>query len=92
MFDIHDGTPPGGGGGVQFLTQFPTPCCLQLNNKVRVLDTRTGNVSTVAGGAGFMDGVGTAARFNWPKHMALSNEGDSVFIADRWVSSSIVSY
>ncbi len=41
-----------------------------------------GVVSTIAGSAmGLVDGVGTAASFDYPLHLALSSQG-SIFVTD----------
>jgi hypothetical protein len=59
------------------------------NNAIRRVDLASGNTTTVAGGgavfAGFMDGLGTAARFNRPvgiTAMRLDAIGDVVYVAD----------
>ena len=66
-----------------------------LNNRIRLLDTTTSMVTTLAGsGAGegyanrgqFVDGTGTAASFNGPADVAVTliNGGFSVVVADFW--------
>ncbi len=56
--------------------------CDAGNNAVRRIDP-AGNVTTLAGGgpAGFADGQGSAARFNFPHGVAVSSRGD-VYVAD----------
>ncbi len=54
-----------------------------MNHTIRKL-TPDGIVSTVAGAAGaagFADGVGTAARFNFPTGLAVDGRGD-IYVAD----------
>lgn len=55
------------------------------NQLVRRLDPQTGQVTTVAGGtgsAGFIDGVGSTARFATPIGLAFDGQG-SLYLADR---------
>jgi hypothetical protein len=59
------------------------------NNAIRRVDLASGNTTTIAGGgaafAGFMDGLGTAARFNRPlgiSAMRLKRMGDVLYVAD----------
>lgn len=51
---------------------------------IRKLDLNSMTVSTLAGApqAGYTDGAGTAARFNHPYGMALSADGEKLYIAD----------
>ena len=54
------------------------------NHTVRRI-TAEAVVSTVAGLAetsGFMDGIGSAARFNYPLFLATSSGGNTIFVAD----------
>ena len=54
----------------------------QGNHKIRKV-TQSGIVSTFAGsGGGFADGIGTAAKFNWPMDIAIDVAGD-FYVADR---------
>lgn len=55
-----------------------------INNKVRKI-TPDGVVSTLAGtgDAGFLDGIGTTARFNKPHGIAVDATGN-VYVADYW--------
>ena len=51
------------------------------NDRIRMIILSTREVTTVAGGTeGFLDGTGTAARFNFPAGVAV--QGDSLFVAD----------
>jgi alpha-tubulin suppressor-like RCC1 family protein len=52
------------------------------NDRIRMIILSTREVTTVAGGTeGFLDGTGTAARFDHPRGVAV--QGDSLFVADR---------
>ena len=53
-------------------------------NVVKVLDERTGQLSTFAGSgeAGCEDGVGAAASFNRPHGLALSSDDRSLYVTD----------
>jgi len=60
-----------------------------LNHSIRRLDLTTYETSLLAGGGGnfgSVDGVGTAARFNYPNGVAVHNSGD-VYVADTRGSS-----
>src|SRR5439155_640231 len=64
-------------GGVVFVADWG-------NHNIRKIDT-SGVVSTLAGLAGTpgsADGVGTAARFNNPQHLAFDAASGSLFITD----------
>jgi len=53
------------------------------NHTIRKIDLTTKEVTTIAGGvtvAGAVDGVGTAARFSYPRGLAIA--GDELYIAD----------
>jgi sugar lactone lactonase YvrE len=53
------------------------------NSRIRTLDVTTGTVSTLAGGAaGHADGVGTAARFNFPGGIARVDS--TLYVADTF--------
>ncbi len=53
------------------------------NNAIRKLDLAGGTVSTLAGGtAGTQDGVGAAARFNYPVGLVLDAGGKLLYVAD----------
>ena len=52
-----------------------------LNHLIRKIDT-AGNVTTLAGSeAGFADGQGTSAQFDWPSSVAVDSSGN-VYVAD----------
>lgn len=53
------------------------------NNRVRKADL-TGNVTTVAGTgtAGFTNGAGTGATFNYPRGVTANLAGDSIYVVD----------
>lgn len=57
------------------------------NHRVRVIDA-DGTVTTLAGGgntqslSGYLDGVGSNARFNFPYGLDISPSGDTLFVAD----------
>ena len=53
-------------------------------HRIRKLDLASNDITTLAGSssAQFADGVGTAASFSSPAHMAISPDGDKLFVAD----------
>lgn len=54
------------------------------NNRIRRVEVGTGKTTLVAGGSsGFVDGVGSAAKFNGPTSLLLSKDGKSLFVVDR---------
>ncbi len=60
-----------------------------FNNLIRKIDP-SGNVTTVAGGgcagctiAGYINGQGANAEFNWPGEIAVDSSGN-VYVADGW--------
>ena len=55
------------------------------NHTIRRIDVSTGAVTTLAGQAGVAgtaDGVGTAARFDWPYGVVADPAGATLFVAD----------
>ena len=54
------------------------------NNAIRRVNMSTGVVTTLAGfvDAGYADGRGTAAQFNYPRSVAFSPDGSFLFVAD----------
>jgi DNA-binding beta-propeller fold protein YncE len=55
------------------------------NHTLRTLAVATGLVATLAGSAGLpgsTDGVGAAARFSYPRGVALSADGGTALVAD----------
>jgi len=54
------------------------------NARIRRVDVASGAVTTLAGGVGHgsIDGVGDAARFQYPYGLALSPDGRALFVAD----------
>ncbi len=54
------------------------------SHRVRHIVIATGVVTTLAGnGAGYADGVGTIAKFHWPRGIALSPDGSYAMITDE---------
>ena len=59
------------------------------NNKIRKLDTSTGELTTIAGPAegsrtaGFADGIGNAARFRKPIDVAVNDAANLLYVLDR---------
>ncbi|EOD27951.1 hypothetical protein EMIHUDRAFT_44202, partial [Emiliania huxleyi CCMP1516] len=89
----EDGSTDGVGGAAQFCI----PCGLAIspdggalfvadssNDKIRRVEVATGEVTTVAGSGmmGSADGVGDAARFDFPIGIAISQDGSALFVAD----------
>ena len=54
------------------------------NHKIRRVEVATGAVTTLAGSGedGGADGVGVAARFCYPRGIAISPDGGALFVAD----------
>ncbi|MGH9536103.1 MAG: hypothetical protein ACRD2E_14735, partial [Terriglobales bacterium] len=53
------------------------------NSAIRAVNFAAGTVTTIAGGVqGDKDGVGTAAEFDFPVGLALSGDGQTLYIAD----------
>lgn len=52
--------------------------------KLRLFNTLTGSVTTISGAStiGYVEGVGTAARFNLLRYMALDNTGTCLLLTD----------
>ncbi|HXO74179.1 MAG TPA: NHL repeat-containing protein [Puia sp.] len=81
------GVADGGAGTAQFgyindmVTDKDGNIFLSDENRIRKV-TPDGTVSTIAGGdAGFEDGKGATARFNYPAGMAIDGEGN-IYVAD----------
>ena len=55
-----------------------------FNNAIRRLDPSTGIVSTIAGGSGrgFSDGIGTAAKFFWPRTLVIL-DASTLFVIEE---------
>jgi len=88
---------PGFADGVGSAALFSAPQCIALdptfgllyvadtsNRRIRVVNLATANVTTLAGSAtsGKADGQGTAATFNAPAGVAVSANGQNVYVAD----------
>ncbi len=81
------------GNGTESRMNYPTGLALDnndllyiadsSNNAVRTLDTHTGLLKTIAGTgvAGFLDGIGSLAKFFWPTGVAVDSAG-AVYVAD----------
>lgn len=56
----------------------------QSNHEIRKIVITTGQVTTFAGApeSGFIDGVGTAARFNMPANIAVDAKGTTLYVTD----------
>lgn len=56
----------------------------QANHEIRKIVIATGQVTTWAGAteSGFVDGLGTAARFNMPANIAIDPQGKSLYVTD----------
>ncbi len=54
------------------------------NHRVRMIDLSDNNVTTIAGNAsaGRQDGIGTAAVFDEPRGLALTSDGNLLFVTD----------
>lgn len=96
----------GGDGGPASQCQLDLPSSLvfdpagnmyisdQGNQRIRIVDAKTQIITTFVGGEkGFADGIGEAAKFNWPggtttgtgprgSGMELSPEGDAIYVVD----------
>ncbi|MEW6209454.1 MAG: BACON domain-containing carbohydrate-binding protein [Acidobacteriota bacterium] len=73
------GVTVGGAGNMLYISDVVRHSIWQVNPS-----TAAGTKLAGADVAGFADGTGTAARFNYPAHLAFtSTGGDTVFIADR---------
>ena len=87
----------GGADGVGDAAQFCSPAGIAIspdgsalfvadhdNQKIRRVEVATGAVTTLAGSGedGDADGVGVAARFCYPRGIAISPDGSALFVAD----------
>ena len=54
------------------------------NNNIRYINVSSGYAGTLAGSlqTGYMDGVKTESKFNSPHGVAVSLDGDRLFVAD----------
>ena len=53
------------------------------NNKIKRVEVSTGATTTLAGSTqGDVNGVGSAAKFNYPRGLALSSDGQTLFVCD----------
>lgn len=59
--------------------------CDAQNHSIRKVDLTTSIVTTVAGSgaAGFNDGLAATAQFNFPFDIAVSNNGNILFVSDK---------
>ena len=55
------------------------------NNRIRAIEVASGAVTTIAGSGEFAyaDGTGAAAKFNEPYGLAVSQDGNTLYVADR---------
>ena len=55
------------------------------NHRIRKMDVHTRAVSTLCGGvgSGTADGAATAARFDYPRGMALTSTGTNLYVAEK---------
>ncbi len=59
----------------------------QTNMRIARVDVASGIVTTLAGSgssfsSGYVDGIGSSARFNLPTGVAISSDGSTVYVAD----------
>ena len=55
-----------------------------VNYRIRAINPTTGEVTTLAGSsAGFADGTGTTARFNYPWRVTIA-PGGTIYVTDRY--------
>lgn len=59
------------------------------NNRIRAVKTKSGKTSLIAGSgtAGFKDGAGGTAQFNGPYTVAISADGKTLYVADKYNSA-----
>jgi DNA-binding beta-propeller fold protein YncE len=88
------GSPDGVGAAARFNSPFgvaidPKGTKLyavdRINHRIRSVNLATSQVTTLAGGSqGTSDGIGTAARFNFPTGAAVNSTGTKLYVADRF--------
>lgn len=81
---------------------FAVGACVSLNvvfphsiHNVRKIVLATATVTTLAGGAhvrGYLDGTGTAARFNAPRDITMDTNTGLLFVADVSWSGVVISF
>ena len=98
MVNLVAGSHIGFKNGPAFSAQFNTPNGIALdssngniyvadsgNNVIRLINTGTGMVSTIAGvygAGGYLDGPSSSAEFSYPYGIALDSSNGNIYVAD----------
>jgi DNA-binding beta-propeller fold protein YncE len=57
----------------------------RLDHRIRLIEVASGTVSILAGGTcGYVDGVGTLAKFCYPNSLAIAPDDGTIFVMDRF--------